>query len=266
LVIPNIRNPFFADLARGVEDAAYQQNCAVLTCNYDEDAERESFYLDVMRAESVDGTIIPPINEKDPALRRAIELGMVVVCVDRSLSHLAVDKVEVDNWLGSFEAVSHLLARGHRSIGVIAGPTDSSTGRERLRGYRDALTRAGLVANSKLIRHGDYKEESGRILTHELLARARPPTAIFACNSLMAIGALATIKELRLEIPRQIALVGFDDLPLSALLHPPLTVVRQPAYEVGQAAADLLFRRLEDPSRPAASVMLSPTLIVRQSS
>ncbi len=265
LIIPNIQNPFFADLARGVEDVAYRNNFAVLLCNYDEDEKKERFYLDVLQSESVDGIILPPIHENDPAVLQVVRNGIPVVCVDRSLSSGALDKVEVDNHMGAFTAVEHIIAKGHRRIGVICGPADSSTGRERLRGYKDAHARAGLPVRSELVRFGDFKQLSGHALTHEILSLSQPPTALFVCNGLMMIGALEAIAARGLKIPRQIALVGYDELSLSAVFNPPLTMVKQPAYEVGKCAAELLLKRIEDPKRPPTSLKLLPELIIRKS-
>jgi len=265
LIIPNIQNVFFADLARGVEDVAYQNNFAVLLCNYDEDAQKEQFYLDVMQSESVDGIILPPVHEDDPAVLKVVARGTPVVCVDRSLSKGNLDKVEVDNHQGAFEAVTHIIERGHRRIGLIGGPSDSSTGRERFRGYSDAHAKAGLPIKPELVRFGDYKQGSGKQLTEELLALSDPPTALFVCNGLMTVGALEAIHAGGLRIPKQIAIVGFDELPLAAVFKPPLTVVQQPAYEVGKCAAELLLKRLAEPKRPPTYLKLSPTLIVRKS-
>ncbi len=265
LIIPNIQNPFFADLARGVEDVAYRHNYAVMLCNYDEDEKKEHFYLDVMQAESVDGIILPPIHEKDPAVLQIVSAGTPVVCVDRSLARGGLDKVEVDNHMGALRAVEHILAQGHRRIGLIGGPADSSTGRERLRGYKDAHAAVGLAVKPELVRFGDYKQESGQRLAGELLALAAPPTALFVCNGLMTAGALEAIAARGLRIPRQIAIVGFDELPLASVFNPPLTVVRQPAYEVGQSAAELLLKRIADAGRAPVSLRLQPDLIVRKS-
>ena len=265
LIIPNIQNPFFADLARGVEDVAYKHNYAVLLCNYDEDEAKERFYLDVMQAESVDGIILPPIHESDEAVMQVVQAGTPVVCVDRSLSNSALDKVEVDNRRGAFIAVEHIISHGHRRIGLIAGPADSSTGRERLQGCKDALVAAGLPVKAELTKFGDYKEGSGRQLAQELLSLAEPPSALFVSNGLMMIGALEAIAALGLKIPKQIALVGYDELPLAAVFNPPLTLVKQPAYEVGKSAAELLLNRIEDPKRPPTSLKLQPELIVRKS-
>ncbi len=265
LIIPNIQNIFFADLARGVEDVAYKNNFALLLCNYDEDEAKERFYLEVMQSESVDGIIIPPIHQTDPAVLQVVRNGTPVVCVDRSLSSGNLDKVEVDNHSGALKAVEHIIARGHRRIGVIAGPIDSSTGRERLRGCKDAHAQAGITLKTELIRFGDFKQASGRTHAHDLLSLADPPTALFVCNGLMMAGALEAIAARGLKIPRQVAIVGFDELTLADVFNPPLTVVRQPAYEVGKCAAELLLKRIEDPKRPASSLKLLPELIIRKS-
>ncbi|HXQ81973.1 MAG TPA: LacI family DNA-binding transcriptional regulator [Opitutaceae bacterium] len=265
LVIPNIQNPFFADLARGVEDVAYENDFAVLLCNYDEDPTREQFYLDILQAESVDGIILPPIHENDAAVLQVVRNGTPIVCVDRSLSSAALDKVEVDNRRGSFEAVEYLIGLGHRNIGFIGGPADSSTGRERLAGYNAAHEKAGVPIKTQYVRFGDYKPGSGRRLAEELLSEPDPPTALFVCNCLMTVGALGTVYEMGLHIPDQIAIIGFDELPLASVFNPPLTVVRQPAYEVGKCAAELMIKRLDDPRRAPTSLMLSPELIIRKS-
>jgi len=265
LIIPDIQNPFFAELARGVEDMAYAHQFAVMLCNSDEDLKKEAFYLDVMRAESVDGIILPPITDRDPAVIKFVESGMPIVTVDRSLAKMLVDQVEVDNRQGASEAVEHLIKLGHRRIGLITGRLNVSTSRERKLGYDEALRENGIVHSDDYVRVGDNKQTSGRILAEELLALPAPPSALFVTNNLMAVGAIEAIHKRGLEIPRQVAIIGFDDLPWAEALDPPLTVVRQPAYEVGQAAVELLLKRLDDPHAPATLVRLRPRLIFRRS-
>lgn len=265
LIIPDIQNPFYAEIARGVEDAASASECAVLLCNSDERLEKERFYLDVMRAESVDGVILPPFDETDPAVVEFVATGVPVVCVDRSHARVKTDLVEVDNHQGAFEAVRHLIAKGHRNIGLIEGRTQVSTSRERRRGYLDALEEAGIAPRKELMRAGDFKQDSGRILTNELLDLRRPPTALFVCNNLMTVGALAALHQRGVQIPAEVALVGFDDLPWAEALDPPPTVVRQPAYHVGRQAMELLLKRIQQPESPPVTVRLRPELIVRRS-
>lgn len=265
LIIPDIQNPFYAEIARGVEDAAYAAEYALLLCNSDENPEKERFYLDVMLSESVDGIVLPPFDDTDAAVIEMAATGMPVVCVDRSMAKLKTDLVEVDNHRGAFEAVSHLLEKGHKHIGLIEGRSQVSTSRERRRGYLDALAERGITVRKELMRAGDFKQESGRILANELLALRKPPTALFVCNNLMTVGALATIHQRGLRVPQDVAIVGFDDLPWAEALDPPLTVVRQPAYEVGRQAMELLLKRIMDPDRAPVTVRLLPELVTRSS-
>jgi DNA-binding LacI/PurR family transcriptional regulator len=265
LILPDIQNPFFAEVARGVEDVAYANQFAVLLCNSDEDLKKEAFYLDVMRAESVDGVILPPIIENDPFVLKLAQSGMPIVCVDRALSNASVDTVEVDNYQGAYEAVRHLITLGHKRIGLIAGRPNLSTSRDRRRGYEEALNSAKIPVRSELIRVGDNKQASGRTLAEELLGVTPRPTALFVSNNLMAVGALEAIHARKLGVPAEVALIGFDDLPWAEALDPPLTVVRQPAYEVGAAAAELLLKRLGNRNLPASWLRLQPRLILRSS-
>ena len=265
LIIPDIQNPFYAEIARGVEDAAYTAEYALLLCNSDESSEKEQFYLDVMRSESVDGIVLPPFDETDAAVTAIMKTGMPVVCVDRSLSKEKTDLVEVDNYRGAYEAVSHLISKGHRSIGLIEGRIQVSTNRERRRGYLDALAEGGIPVRKDLMREGDFRQESGRILAGQLLDLKKPPTALFALNNLMTIGALNAIHQRNLKVPEDVAIVGFDDLPFAEALDPPLTVVRQPAYEVGKQAMELLLKRIMEPTRSTVTMRLLPQLIIRRS-
>lgn len=265
LIIPDIQNPFYAEIARGVEDAAYANEYALLLCNSDENQEKERFYLNVMQAESVDGIVLPPFDESDPAVLEVVNTGLPIVCVDRSLAKTKTDLVEVDNYHGALEAVNHLLDRGHKSIGLIEGRAHVSTSRERRRGYVDALAARGITPRKELMRAGDFKQESGRVLTQELLALRKPPTALFVCNNLMTVGALGALHQRGVRVPQEMAVVGFDDLPWAEALDPPPTVVRQPAYDVGRQAMELLLKRIIEPTRPPVTVRLIPELVIRRS-
>ncbi|MBM4168954.1 MAG: LacI family transcriptional regulator [Ignavibacteria bacterium] len=266
LIIPDIQNPFFAELARGVEDVGYANNYAVLLCNSDESPQKEKFYLDVMRSEYVDGIIIPPLNETDQEVTTLVREGIPVVCVDRSVLTIPVDTVEVNNYRGAQLAIEFLIAKGHRRIGFVSGRPDISTSRDRLRGYVDTLKAHDIPADPELVRIGDYKQESGRLLTEQILDLSERPTALFVANNLMALGALAAIHNRGLRVPDDISLVGFDDLPWAESINPPLTVIRQPAYEVGRKAAEVLFERFANPDRKPSRISLDPVLVVRRSS
>jgi DNA-binding LacI/PurR family transcriptional regulator len=265
LIIPDMQNPFFAEIARGVEDVAQKRGYAVFVGNSDEDAAKEQQYLDVMQAESVDGIIVPPSSEDDRAIPAVAASGLPVVCVDRRLTHSAVDTVVVDNVRGASDAVEHLIRLGHRRIAFIGGLPQLSTSRERLKGYRQALEASGIGFDPALVRQGDSRLSSGRALTRELIELPAPPSALLVGNNLMTLGAIEMIHRLGRRVPDDVALVGYDDMPWALAFNPPLTAVRQPGYELGQRAMELLLQRIEMPERSPSLITLQPTLIVRQS-
>ncbi len=266
LIIPDIQNPFYSDVARGVEDVAHAHDYALLICNSDEDTKKEKLYIDIMRAESVDGVILPPIRHMDDkTMGSLIRIGLPTVCVDRSVTGIEVDTVTVDNRQGVYDAIDLLIRLGHRRIGFISGLPYHSTSIERRQGYEHALAAHGLALDEELICIGDSREESGRMLTGKLLNMTQPPTALFTSNNLMTLGALEAIQTRGLSIPDDVAIIGFDDISWATLLNPPLTVVRQPSYEIGRRAADMLFHRIAEPQRPSALTVLKTKLVVRGS-
>jgi DNA-binding LacI/PurR family transcriptional regulator len=265
LVIPDIQNPFFADLVRGVEDVAQTHGYVTLLANSDERAEKEAQSLDVMRAESVDGVILPPVSGGGEAVATLTEAGIPVVYVDRRPRRVTADTVVIDNERGAREATEHLLHLGHRRIGLIQGLPGLSTSRERLAGYQAALHDAQVPVDPQLIGAGDSRQAGGRRLTHQLLTGARPPTALVVSNGLMTLGALEALHRLGARVPEDVALVGFDDMPWALAVDPPLTVVRQPAEAMGRRAMELLLRRITEPAREVQVVSLQPELVVRGS-
>jgi LacI family transcriptional regulator/LacI family repressor for deo operon, udp, cdd, tsx, nupC, and nupG len=265
LVVPDIENPFFADVVRGVEDVTRQRDYVLFLGNSDENAERATRYLDLMRAESVDGVILPASADIEPCVARLVAAGTPVVCVDRRVPGVDVDTVVADNVRGAREAVEHLLAVGHRRIAFVGGRADLSTTRERFEGYRGALAGHRVAVDDALVRTGDSRQESGRRLTRELLELSDPPTAILVGNNLMTLGALEAIHLARRRIPDDVAVIGYDDMPWALALNPPLTAVRQPGYEMGRRAAELLLRRIQEPGCRPSVVTLQPELVVRRS-
>jgi LacI family transcriptional regulator/LacI family repressor for deo operon, udp, cdd, tsx, nupC, and nupG len=265
LIVPDIQNPFFAELVRGVESVAQQHGYMVFLGNSDEDAAKEKRYVDLMLAESVDGLILPPSSDNAQALSALARAGLPVVCVDRRVPKVTLDAVIADNVHGAYAAVDHLLRLGHRRIGFVVGRPQLSTSKERLQGYRTALEEHGLALDAALVREGDSRQSGGRDMARELLTLPHPPTALLVGNNLMTLGALETIHALGLRIPDDVAVVGYDDMPWALALDPPLTAVRQPSYELGRRAAELLLQRVEDPKRSTSLVVLQPELVVRQS-
>jgi len=265
LILSDIANPFFTTVVRGIEDLAYANKYSLLLCNSDEDPAKEELYIRVLLSEKVAGTIISPTDEDSTTCAALIEGGIPVVAMDRRLRSLRVDTVVVDNISGAYKAVSHLIKLGHRRIGLIGGPTTITTGRERQEGYQRALIDHGLTIDEDLISEGDFKQDSGYQRACELLQLSNPPTAIFAANNLMTLGALNAIHEKGLNIPQEVAIVGFDDMPWAPSLNPPLTTVAQPAYELGRVAAEMLLARIADKDRLVREIKLETTLIIRES-
>lgn len=265
LVISDVGNPFFTAIARGAEDVARRHGYSLVLSNTDENPEREAASLGVMTAERAAGIIVATTNENESALRKALDMGMAIVAVDRHITGIPTDSVVVDNESAAHDAVSHLVRLGHRRIAIIGGPRDTDTARERLRGYERAMLEAGWAVDPELVCEGDFREAAALVMTRRLLDLADPPSAIFAVNNLTTIGVLGALRERGVAMPAGISLVGFDDIPTAELLDPPLTVVRQPTYQVGAHAAKLLLRRLRDPSAPIKEVVLAATLVIRSS-
>ena len=265
LVIPDIQNPFFADVTRGVEDVARDQDYALILSNSDENPDKQRLAVDTLVTEEVDGVIVPPVRMDDPEVKRLVESDIAVVCVDRRMEDVRVDTILSDNRAGAHKAVTHLIACGHERIGFIGGIPRISTSMDRRKGYEQALAEHDVPVDPVLIREGDSRWERGTDLTNELLDLADPPTAIFTGNNLTTLGALEAINVRGLAVPDDVALVGYDDIPWAMALNPPPTVIDQPGYEMGRRAARILLNRLASPDRSPTTVTLQPKLIVRQS-
>ncbi|MEZ4656256.1 MAG: LacI family DNA-binding transcriptional regulator [Caldilineaceae bacterium] len=266
LIISDIQNPFFIAIVRAVEDVAYQYDYTVVLCNSDEDPAKEALYVELMVAENMAGVIISPTAKAGVACRQLFEAAIPVVAVDRKLTGLPVDSVIVDNAAASYQVITHLIEAGHTRIGAILGTPDVSTGSERQQGYLNALTEHGLPVVAELLRCGVPKTETGYQLTNELLALPDPPTALFTGNNLLTVGALRAIHERGLRMPDDVALVAFDEMEWMFVMNPPLTVVAQPTYAMGQKAAELLLARIQDSARPIEEITMMATVDYRGSS
>jgi LacI family transcriptional regulator len=266
LIISDVRTgPFFGDVVRGVEDVAYGAGYSLFLCNTDEDASKEASYIELAAAEAVAGVILTPSGPRTD-LAPLAEFGIPVVLTDRTLVGRQADSVVVDNFAGAYEAVSHLLAGGYERVACITGPLSITTGYQRHAGYIKALEDVGAALDESLVKVSDFREPGGRIAMDELLGIVPRPDAVFVTNHLMAIGVLQAISQAKLVIPKDIAVVSFDDMPWSSLLNPPLTTVAQPAYDLGLESARLLLNRIDGYTGAPRMVTLSPTLQVRESS
>jgi LacI family transcriptional regulator len=259
LIISDIENPFFTAVARGIEDVAQAAGHSVVLCNSDEDLDKEARYLQVAVAERVAGVVVSP-TAADTDIGPLVEHGIPVVAIDRPLS--GINTVLVGSRTGARDATAHLVAAGYQRIGCITGPQRVSTAEDRVDGYADALRAAGWRRNYRLVRHADFKVTGGRRAAERLLGASRPADALFVANSLMAIGALQALAARGLRAGRDVGLVAFDDAPWTQLVDPPITVVAQPAYAIGEAAG----RLLADHDNGPRTVTLDAELIVRGSS
>jgi LacI family transcriptional regulator len=263
LVISDIDNPFFTAIARGAEDVAHRRGYTMVLSNTDEDAAREEIALQTMAAERAAGVVVASTGLHSDGVRRLISTGIPVVALDRRIAGAHVDTVVVDNETASYEAVRHLATLGHRHVAMVGGPGKVSAIREREAGYERAVRDHGLEPGR--LRHGDLREAGGRRTTLALLDESPCPTAIFSVNNMSTIGVLHAMRERGLRAPDDVSVFGFDDIPTGDLLDPPLSVVRQPTYQLGARAAELLLRRVAEPDAPVQEVVLAASLVLRPS-
>lgn len=269
LVLSDITNPFFAQVLRGAEECALGNGYVLITLNSDDKVEREKMILAVLRSFRVDGIllVVAPNSGDSTHIANVLRSGTPIVCLDRVTEDIPLDCVSVNNIDGSQMCVRHLIQQGHRRIAIITGSPTLQTSKERLRGYLAALKEAQVKVEPKLIKEGDFREASGYRLGKELLLAHRRPTAVFVSNGLMTIGFIRALNELSLQCPDDIAVVSFDDLPLTEVFRPQITAVKQPAYQIGHDGAQLLIDRLQHKilSRAPVAICLDPELKIRAS-
>lgn len=261
LVIADVANPFFAVIARAVEEVARESDHLLVTASTAEDPERERDVIEALVERRVRGIIVVPVSRDHRFLRQELEHGTAIVFLDRPPARLRADAVLLDNVGGARQAVDHLLAHGHRRIAILGDRLEVYTMAERYRGYRASLDAAGVAVDERLVRFGCHDTHDAAEAVRELLRLPDPPTAIFATNNRMSVGCVEVIATL--DPP--LALVGFDDFELAAALRLPVTVVSYDLEEVGRRAAGLLFDRL-DGNRGAPKSLTVPTLIIERGS
>ncbi len=278
LLVDDIANPFFATLARAVEDAARLHSCVVLIGSSNDSLAREREVISAFSARRVDGVILVPAAGSHRFLRAQQELGVKIVCVDRPAANLKVDTVLVDNRHGAYAAVRHLIGHGHRRIGYLGDREDIWAVRERYAGFSEALADEGLALDPAFVRHGLRGRAEAAEAAAALIRQPTPPTAIFASNDLVTMGVLDALQDAGRYWPAAgsgaiarsdgvagVALIGFDEFALADKLNPPLTVVAQDPAAIGATAAQLLFARINGDTSAPREVMLLTRLIARGS-
>ena len=264
LIIPNNTNPYFSEVARGIEDSCYAAGYSVILCNSDDDPAKQRDYLNVLLTKRCDGFIVATLAQTDGELLRKMKIPTVLL--DRAPKDMDIDLVAVDNGAGGALAAQHLMAIGRRRIACIAGPQALDISIERVAGLRQALAADGVTLSASWLRYADFTSAGGYAAALSLLSEAELPDAIFCCNDLMAIGALRAAAERGIAVPQALAVVGFDDIDLAQFVHPPLTSVAQNTRKLGQLTAQCLLARIADPSRPRQRQTITPQLHVRGSS
>jgi LacI family transcriptional regulator len=268
VIIADISNPFFADLVRGIEDRIYghEEGFNLILCNTDENADKERLYLDVLQEKRIEGLIMVPTGENAAYLEELVRSGLPIVFADRFVEGLAVDRVLVDNEDGGYVLVSHLVAGGHRHIGVLRAHLAANTLERRVDGYRRALGEAGIPYDPAQVISCRHSIEDAHQAGLRILDSKDRPTAVFCTNNYMTLGMVQAITDRGLRCPQDIAVVGFDDFAWAASFSPRLTALAQPAYALGQEAADILMKRIGQGALAApVQKMLKGSLVIRES-
>jgi len=269
IIVGNVLSQFYSAIAKSVEDTANKFGYNTILCNGDENPRKELEYLRVLNSNRVDGIILIPTSKNSRYIQQLINSKLKMVLLDRLIKGVNCDAVLVDNFDGAYKAIKHILNQGYSKIGIVNGYLDRTTGMERLRGYLHALEEAGISKDDSFIKIGDFKKDSGKKLTQELLKQSNRPEAIFIANIDMSIGALIAIKEMKLNIPDDIGVVCFDDSDWALISEPPITVIRQPTYQLGATAAELLIKKIEGNKEVSnifpTIITLKTELVVRNS-
>lgn len=271
LIIPDITNPFFPEVARGVEDRASKSRYSIILCDTDDNEGRERQCVKILAEKMVDGIIFTHCAERDEPSDEFNTFGLPIILIDRDAYSLANirGRVTVDNCRGAFLAVEHLIQCGCRHILFLSGELCTQTAKERLTGYHKALSAHGLLFEETNVRAGAYKLEWGKQAVDQALKEKKIFDGVFCGNDLIGIGAMKRLQERGFQVPEDVQLTGFDDIYMASLMEPPMTTVRQPAYEMGYQAAELLIKAIEkkqEQGRPDETcVVLEPQLMIRHS-
>lgn len=263
MLIPDIANPFYGRVVRGVEDRLSKDGYSLLLGNTYNEVAAQTRYLNLFRGRQVDALLLFLAAGGDEAVERLVADKRPVVCVGRVPSGFECDSVSADNILGTRLAIEHLIQKGHKTIGIVAGELGLSTATDRIEGWRRALRRYRIKPDDSLIEAGDWTEVSGYQAALRLLEHNPAPSAIFVSNFLMMIGVLRALKERKIAIPSTIEVSSSDDSEWLDVFSPEITTVAQPSYEMGERAADLALARLADSKRPFTKVVLEPSLKIR---
>ncbi|MUT65771.1 LacI family DNA-binding transcriptional regulator [Paenibacillus sp. NEAU-GSW1] len=263
LLVPDISNPFFAEIARAVEDEGQRHGYSVFICSTDNKDEKVEHYAALLQQKNVDGVIISTGMQQLSVLKPLLQGGVPVALLAREFPLVTIPSVVVDDYAGGAAAAEHLISLGHRRLAVLAEQDSISSSRERVRGFRQTAEAAGISLDPAYVLSCGRKDGKERAM--ELLSMPNRPSAIFCCNDLLAIEAFRAVKESGLRIPQDCSIVGFDDTVLASVTDPPLTTIAQPIEQLGQTAVQLLVRQIAKPGEEPEKIVLRPSISVRQS-
>ncbi len=263
MLIPDIANPFYAKVVRGVEDVLKNVGYSLILGSTYNNLEEQARYIAVFRSKQVDGLLLFVAPGGESEVCSLVEAKKPVVFVGRAPLHLTADSVTADNTKGVQLAVAHLAAKGHRRIALVNGQAGLSSSADRVNGWRKALRKAGLRAPKEYVHHGDWTASSGYAATLALLDLPEPPSAIFTANFLMMTGVLKALQDRQLKCPRDIEVMSSDDSEWLDVFEPRISTVAQPSYEMGTEAARLLLKRIKEPNRGFEQIVLPPQLMLR---
>jgi len=272
VVIPDLSNPFFGDVIKGISEIADKHNASMLVCNTEEQIEKELRYLDLLKTHDIMWLIITPKTDQEEYnakyLSKLEYLNVPIVLLDRGINLSHYNSVFVNNVSGSFDAINALINEGHTDIAIISGPMSSKPGRDRFYGFENAMRVHNIPVNEEYVRYGNFKLQSGYELTNQLLQLKKRPTAIFVSNNMMAQGCIKSIIEHNLSIPKDIAFVSFDDVDMFEIMNLNISTVSRPTKLMGEVACDMLFDLINngpEKQKSIKEVLLETKLVLRGS-
>lgn len=270
VIIPSIVNPFYSFVIFGIEEIARQNDHTVIICNSLNDPKLEEEYIRTIMEKQIKGLIISSISEDRTLLRNCINMGLNVVAIDQVLEEENVSQIKFDYRKGGYIGTKHLLEQGHTHIVYLTSKLDRPSRKSIYQGYVDAMEEAGLEpileeSNAGGLYTSIYDFDIGKRLARKILKSQSHPTAIFACNDMMAFGVINELSSQEISVPQDISVMGFDGIDFGLMIHPPLTTVKQPDYEMGKMACKLLFDKIKGDDIPSYDVVLQPSLIKRHS-
>jgi LacI family transcriptional regulator len=267
MIVPDVSNQFFADFSRNIENYGFEENYSVILCNSDNDMKKQSSYVDTLISKQVDGVIFISAGESSEDLKKLYHYRIPIVVVDRDVELEYADVVLLDNEAAGYEATQYLIQLGHQKIACISGPNDLTPSNARVHGYQKALAENNINFDPAYLVSGDFRFQSGEQAMNQLLSLPHLPSAVFVLNDMMAIGAFTAIRKAGLNVPKDISIIGFDNILMTTAVTPMLTTVGQPIDEIAKISINHLIQKIKTKEQIAKNqkIVLKAQLIIRES-